>query len=78
MENRTEFVALPDWSAVPSNSSEDCQLLNWRIAYFGAVLFLLSLAFYVFNFIVGGLLRGGWLAYLVNPAHALHVAGRQR
>jgi hypothetical protein len=54
---RAKLRALPDWSAVPSNSAEDCQLLNRRIAYFGAALFWLSFAFYLFNLVTVGLLR---------------------
>lgn len=74
MQNRIELRALPDWSAVPSNSLEDCQLLNRRIAYFAATLFWLSLAFYLFSLVTVGLLRDGWLEYLVNFGDVLHLA----
>jgi hypothetical protein len=57
MQNR-ELLALPDWSAVPSNSAEDCHLLNQRIAYFGAVMFWLSLAFFLFSFAVPSATQG--------------------
>jgi hypothetical protein len=41
--------ALPDWSAVPSNSEEDRIFLNRRLAFYGRTLFLLSLAFLLSN-----------------------------
>lgn len=64
---------MPDWSAVPSNSADDCRLLNGRIAYFGAVMASLSLAFYLFNFLVLGLQQPSWLAYLCSPTQLLHA-----
>jgi serine/threonine-protein kinase len=45
--------ALPDWSAVPSDSEEDRRFLNRRLAYFGAVIFVLSNAFLVLNIVMG-------------------------
>jgi eukaryotic-like serine/threonine-protein kinase len=73
MQDR-EFLALPDWSAVPGNSAEDCRLLNQRLAYFGAVLFWLSFAFFLFNFVVLGALQGSVLTHLTSPAELLHAA----
>jgi hypothetical protein len=60
MQRPSQFSALPDWSAVPGNSAEDRSLLNHRIAYFGAVMSLLSLAFLVFNSVVHRLAQGTW------------------
>ena len=37
--------ALPDWSAVPSDSEEDRLFFNGRLAYFGKVTFLMSAGF---------------------------------
>ncbi|MEY4547003.1 MAG: hypothetical protein RL685_3198, partial [Pseudomonadota bacterium] len=74
MEKPKELLALPDWSAVPSNSTEDCELLNKRIAYFAGVLFSLSFIFYLFNFVTVRLTHGSWLRYLLNPADLLHAA----
>jgi serine/threonine-protein kinase len=42
-------TALPDWSAVPSDSEEDRLLVNQRLAYFGAVIFALSAFFWFVN-----------------------------
>ena len=45
--SRERLQALPDWSAMPSDSEEDRKLVNQRIAYFGGVVGLLSVAFYI-------------------------------
>src|SRR5437762_9155298 len=64
--------SLPDWSAVPSNSEGDQTLINRRIAYFGGVFFLLSLAFYVRN--VGSIwLLEGKRPPFGAPALLLHL-----
>jgi serine/threonine-protein kinase len=44
--------ALPDWSAVPSDSEEDRRFLNLRLAFFGRVIFYLSGAFVPLDFAV--------------------------
>jgi hypothetical protein len=44
---RPGLRALPDWSAVPSNSDEDRILLNSRLAFFGRVIFTLSIGFFL-------------------------------
>jgi eukaryotic-like serine/threonine-protein kinase len=58
---------------VPGNSAEDRGLLNLRIAYFGKVMFSLSLAFYLFNGALRGLFEGS-LELVGNPGEALHAA----
>jgi serine/threonine-protein kinase len=65
--------ALPDWSAVPSNSEEDRVLVNRRVAYFGAVLFVLSFSFYAYNAILCGILGGVWPP-LGSSGFVLHAA----
>lgn len=62
MKHPSALAQLPDWSAVPSNSVEDCRLLNHRIAYFGAVMGLLSLGFLSFNALVSVLATSNSLA----------------
>jgi hypothetical protein len=74
MQRAHESLAAPDWSAVPGNSGEAWRLLQQRVAYFGAVMFLLSLAFQVFNLLVFGLVEGTWLQHLSDPGSWLHVA----
>jgi serine/threonine-protein kinase len=64
--------ALPDWSAVPSNSEDDRVLVNRRVAYFGAVFCLLSSVFYVYNGTLNSLLREGWP--FLTPEFLLHAA----
>src|SRR3954471_20568377 len=46
------FRALPDWSAVPSNSEEDRLLFNARLAFFGKVHFLMSAGFLLLQNII--------------------------
>jgi eukaryotic-like serine/threonine-protein kinase len=58
MSNVSSPRALPDWSAVPSNSEDDRVLLNRRLAFFGRAMFLLSCAF---------LLAGDALNAVFNP-----------
>jgi serine/threonine-protein kinase len=41
--------ALPDWSAVPSNSEEDRIFLNRRLAFFGRVIFFITFTFDLFS-----------------------------
>jgi hypothetical protein len=65
--------SLPDWSAVPSNSEGDRVLVNRRIAYFGGVFFLLSLAFYVRNVALLAFMERAWPP-LGHPALLFHAA----
>jgi serine/threonine-protein kinase len=66
--------ALPDWSAVPSDSEEDRKLVNQRVAYFGGVVGVLSAAFYAFNIGLGILIDPHWVEQLLHPATMMHVA----
>jgi eukaryotic-like serine/threonine-protein kinase len=79
--SRESLQALPDWSAVPSDSEEDRQLVNQRIAYFGAVFGLISGSFFAFNLVIGVMVnpvssagRANWLALLTHPATLMHPA----
>lgn len=72
--SRESLEALPDWSAVPSNSEEDRKLVNQRIAYFGGVIGVLSFAFYVFNIGLGILINPHWMEQLIHPATTMHLA----
>jgi serine/threonine-protein kinase len=72
--SRESLEALPDWSAVPSDSEEDRKLVNQRIAYFGGVVGVLSAAFYVFNIGLGVLINPHWREQLLHPATMMHVA----
>jgi serine/threonine-protein kinase len=56
--------ALPDWSAVPSNSEGDRILLNSRLAFFGRVIFTLSTGFFLITFVVHWAKRDPLLDYL--------------
>jgi hypothetical protein len=69
-----EPSALPDWSAVPGNSAELRGLVNHRVAYFGKVMFSLSLAFYVFNAALRVFFEGSGLTLVDNAGEALHAA----
>jgi hypothetical protein len=61
------------WSAAPEDAEARRLLLGRRIAYFGAVFFFLSLAFYVRN--VGLIaITAGELPPFGHPALVLHVA----
>jgi serine/threonine protein kinase len=44
---QSSLRALPDWSAVPSNSEADRVLMNLRLAYHGRAIFAVTGAFYV-------------------------------
>jgi len=61
--------ALPDWSAVPSNSEEDRLFLNRRLAYFGLVIFLISGGFYAFNILLAWI----FVPEMRTPRHLLHL-----
>jgi serine/threonine-protein kinase len=63
-------MALPDWSAVPGDSEDDRRFLNHRLASFGAVVFSLSGAFVLYNFVLDGVYGRPWL----QLGRALHVA----
>ena len=71
--SRDSLHALPDWSAVPSNTEEDRRLVNQRIAYFGAVMGLLSLTFFVFTGLLGVALNPDWKRHLLEPPRLLHL-----
>src|SRR5688572_6493733 len=73
VSSRESLQALPDWSAVPSDSEADRKLVNERIAYFGAVVGLLSFAFYVFNLVLNLLISSDWLKRLMHPATFMHL-----
>ena len=62
--------ALPDWSAVPSNSEEDRKLLNGRLAYFGAVTCMIATAFYVIVVVISVALGRSLLDALLRPEYA--------
>jgi eukaryotic-like serine/threonine-protein kinase len=64
MAARRGLRALPDWSAVPSNSEEDRILLNSRLAFFGRVIFTLSMGFFLITFVVHGAMQDSLLDYL--------------
>lgn len=57
---------------MPGDSEEDRRLLNRRLAYFGAVLALLSLAFYVYNAILHAIITRA-LPSLGRPELLLHA-----
>jgi serine/threonine-protein kinase len=61
---RPALRALPDWSAVPSNSEEDRVLLNKRLAFFGRVIFTLSTGFFLITFVVHAAMGDALLDYL--------------
>ena len=65
--------ALPGWSAVPGNSEGVRLLVNHRIAYFGGVFFLLSLAFYLRNVALISYNERSWPP-LDHPSLLLHAA----
>jgi hypothetical protein len=66
--------ALPDWSAVPSNSEEDRKLVNGRLAYFGAVTCMIATAFYLIVVVISVALGRSLLDTLLRPDYALHLA----
>jgi serine/threonine-protein kinase len=74
------FDAVPDWSAVAADPEEYRRILNQRIAFFGAVLSILSVAFLIINVVViVGVVQpygGPTLAELAvdTSAHLLAVA----
>ena len=61
---RPGLRALPDWSAVPSNSDEDRILLNGRLAFFGRVIFTLSIGFFLITFVMHAAMKDSLLDYL--------------
>jgi serine/threonine-protein kinase len=61
--------ALPDWSAVPGDSEEDRSLLNHRLAFFGGVVFALSGAFVLVNFVLDRVYGAPWM----RLDRALHI-----
>jgi serine/threonine-protein kinase len=71
--SRPSLEALPDWSAVPSDSEEDRKLVNQRIAFFAAIVGLVSAAFYVFVQVLGVFINPRWREQLVHPASMMHV-----
>src|SRR6186713_2137757 len=73
MSTRESLQALPDWSAVPSDTEADRKLVGERIAYFGAVVALLSAAFYIFNWLLSVLVNPWWLEQLLHPATFMHL-----
>ena len=66
--------ALPDWSAVPSNSEEDRKLLNGRLATFGAVFCIFTTAFYVIVLAIGVAFGRNLLDSIRRPDYLLHLA----
>jgi eukaryotic-like serine/threonine-protein kinase len=70
---RESLRALPDWSAVPSDSEEDRKLVNQRIAYFAAVVGTVSAVFYVFVTVLGVLVNPHWREQIVHPASLMHL-----
>lgn len=71
--SRPSLEALPDWSAVPSDSEEDRKLVNQRIAFFAAIVGVLSAIFYVFVQVLGVFINPRWQEQLVHPASMMHV-----
>jgi serine/threonine-protein kinase len=72
--SRESLQALPDWSAVPSDSEEDRKLVGQRIAFFGLVVGLISGSFYVFNLLLGIAINPAWLYQLQHIATMMHLA----
>jgi len=65
--------ALPDWSAVPSNSDDDRRLMNQRLAYFGAVTCIISGSFFVVVNSVSLLFGASLLESVQKPPNVLHL-----
>jgi hypothetical protein len=63
---RSGLRALPDWSAVPSNSDEDRILLNSRLAFFGRVIFTLSMGFFLITFVMHAAMQDLLVEYLAS------------
>jgi hypothetical protein len=61
------------WSAAPADADARRLLLGRRVAYFGAVFFSLSLAFYVRNVVLIAIMERQWPPF-GHPALVLHVA----
>jgi eukaryotic-like serine/threonine-protein kinase len=61
------------WSAAPEDAEARRLLLGRRIAYFGAVFFYLSLAFYIRNVALIAIAERTWPPF-GHPALVLHVA----
>jgi hypothetical protein len=61
------------WSSAPQDAEAARQLLNRRVAFFGGVFFLLSLAFYVRNIAMIAVTERTWPPF-GHPALVIHVA----
>jgi eukaryotic-like serine/threonine-protein kinase len=72
--SRESLQALPDWSAVPSDSEEDRKLVGQRIAFFGLVVGLISGSFYLFNLLLGIAINPEWLYQVRHIATMMHLA----
>ncbi len=72
--SRPSLQALPDWSAVPSNSEEDRKLVNQRLAYFAAVVGGISVLFFAFTIALGVAINPHWARQLTHPATLMHPA----
>jgi eukaryotic-like serine/threonine-protein kinase len=72
-DRREVARALPDWSAAPHDAAAHRELMSRRVAYFGGVFLVLSLAFYVRNAAAIALLERAWPP-LAHPAFLLHTA----
>jgi hypothetical protein len=69
----SNLQALPDWSAVPSNSEDDRVFMNLRVSFFTRVTFFLSATFYIWNMLLGVRLGQPAFVYMSNQGTLLHL-----